>query len=84
MVFISVLLAYSIRFYKSTLKYLIEERFSFVDFLVDIKKDYKKMLKHALKPNLMQEAEEEVFEEIRKDSVDFDKKIYEKGKELVS
>lgn len=83
MVFISAGLAYSIRFYRSTIKRLILERFSFVDFLVDIKKDYKKMLKHALKPNIIHEAEDEVFEEIKKDSKIFDKKVYEKGKELV-
>lgn len=83
MIFISGVLAYSIRFYKSTVKRLITERFSFLDFLLDIKKEYKKMLKHALKPNLINDANDEVFEEIKKDSNNFDTKVYEKGKELV-
>jgi len=83
MIIISILLANGIRLYKSTLKFLIEDRYAMVDFLLSLRSDYKKMLKHALKPNLQNEAEAEVFKAIKKDSENFDKKLYEKGKELV-
>ncbi len=56
---------------------------SFIDFLVSLKPDYKKMMKHAIKPSLFGEAKAEVLDEIKKDSDDFQKKLYEKAEELI-
>ena len=60
-----------------------ELKASFIDFLVSLKPNYKKMTKHALRPNLFNEARDEALDEIRKDSDEFQKKLYEKAEELI-
>lgn len=81
MVFISAVLAYSIRFYRSTVKRLSMKLDSVLGFFVEIRNvHYRRLLKTAMKNDLYDQAYQE---ELKKGTKDFEKRIYDKADEIM-
>lgn len=81
MIFISSVLAYSLRYYRSALKGLMNKLDSALDFLVEIRNvHYKKLLKTAMKKDLYNETYQR---ELKKGTKEFEKRMYDKAEELV-
>ncbi len=80
MLAISVVLSYSMKYYRTAFEILKSKKDTFLDFLVEIKNNhYKKMLKRAIRADLYNETYQE---EVKKDSKNFDERIRDKAEDL--